>query len=404
MFGASIGRAGPLRVVFASHTANTGCGAENVLMGLVSELDRGRVEPVVLVPEEGGPMEAVLARAGVEVRRAPMRWWIGSPEQLARFPEGFEARVRAVRAVLKEIAPDLVVTNTCVIREAAEAARLEGLAHVWYSHEMLSRDPWLVAPQGASQAYADIAGLSRAVLCVSQACREEFLAAAPGVEPSLVEVAHTGIPAIEPGDDEAARRKLLDAAGFPPQAVVACFVGVLSKRKGVPELAECAVRLAGENPLLRFVLVGPDGGAADAFKARVEGTAARAACAWIGARPDPMDFMRGADMLVLPSLSDPFPLVVQEAMHLARPVVATASGGASELVLDGVTGVLTPVGEVDALASAVARLAGDSALRRAMGEAGRERIRSVFSREGYLDKMARLFERAAQGRQAGGAR
>lgn len=386
----------PLRVAFASHTANTGSGAENVLVGLVSELDKSRIRPVVLVPEEGGPMEEALARAGVETLRAPMRWWIGSPGQLERFPEGREERVRAMRRVLEALAPGLVVTNTCVVREAADAARELAIPHVWYCHEMLSGDPWFHTPDGAGAACAEIASLSRVVACVSGACRDGFLTAAPQIGPARVEVLHTGLSGLEPGGRERARRRLLELTGFAPGAVVACFAGAVSERKGAPLLAECVARLAGSVPELRFAVIGPDAGAAEGMLARLETTPARQALAWLGARPDAVELMRGADMLVLPSVFDSFPLVVQEAMHLGLPVAATASGGACELVEHGVSGFLTPVGDAEALTASMARLARDEALRRSMGRAGRERALTLFSRQSYLDKAASLFERAAQ--------
>lgn len=74
-------------------------------------------------------------------------------------------------------------------------------------------------------------------------------------------------------------------------------------------------------------------------------------------------------------LPEPFGQVVTEAMAAGLPVVAADAGGPSLIVADGVDGLLTPPGDVEALAAALVRLAGDPALRARLGEAGRRRAR-----------------------------
>jgi glycosyltransferase involved in cell wall biosynthesis len=85
-----------------------------------------------------------------------------------------------------------------------------------------------------------------------------------------------------------------------------------------------------------------------------------------------------ADVFVLPTLADCFPLVVQEALAAGLPVVATAVGAIGEAVLDGVTGLLVPPGDARALAGAVYTLAQDPALRASMGAAGRRMAEERF--------------------------
>jgi len=380
------------RVLFASHTANVGCGAENVLISLVTALGAAGVHPVVVVPEGGGPMEEVLAHAGVEVRRSPLRWWIGNPGQLAEFGGDWDARVVSMCGLLRELAPDVVVTNTCVIKEAAAAARLLNLPHVWYVHEMLSRDASLKALQGPEAAYRDIASLSQTVLCVSHAVREEILQTTPAAS-SLCrfEVIHTGINPLGWEDHSAARRLLLERTGFCGQDVIACFVGVLSQRKGVLALVDAAQQLQHKAPNLRFALVGPDGGEEAALRAALERFGLQGRVALLGHSDTPLPLMQGADIVVLPSLADPFPLVAHEAMHLGKPLVATASGGVQEIVEEGVTGYLVPVGDIAAMADRLCALAKDKALRQRMGQAGLTRVRSRFDLQTYVSRVGALL-------------
>jgi glycosyltransferase involved in cell wall biosynthesis len=91
---------------------------------------------------------------------------------------------------------------------------------------------------------------------------------------------------------------------------------------------------------------------------------------------------------VLPStLPDPLPTVVLEAMAACRPVVATAHGGALEMVADGETGYLIPYNDAEQAFLIMEPLICNHDLRVDMGTKGGERVRSLFSREAYKTKM-----------------
>jgi glycosyltransferase involved in cell wall biosynthesis len=116
-----------------------------------------------------------------------------------------------------------------------------------------------------------------------------------------------------------------------------------------------------------------------------------AGCHFVGRRASPSPFFRGADIFVLPTRGDAFGIVFLEAMAHGTPVVASAVGGVPEVVEDGVTGVLAPPGDPDAFAEAIGRLAGDPALRRRLGEAGRRRLAERFSIPRAMEGMAAAY-------------
>jgi glycosyltransferase involved in cell wall biosynthesis len=93
----------------------------------------------------------------------------------------------------------------------------------------------------------------------------------------------------------------------------------------------------------------------------------------LGYREDVPALLAAADIFALPSFFEGLPMSVIEAMLTALPVVATRVRGPREQVEDGSTGLLVPPRDVAALAAALARLAGDAALRARMGQAGRDR-------------------------------
>ena len=109
----------------------------------------------------------------------------------------------------------------------------------------------------------------------------------------------------------------------------------------------------------------------------------------VGERDDVPALLATASVFVLSSRSEGLPISVIEAMAAGLPVIASAVGGVGEQVEDGVTGLLVPAGDVDALADALERLLADPELRRSMGEAGRARAEELFDlpkfRQAHLD-------------------
>ena len=101
----------------------------------------------------------------------------------------------------------------------------------------------------------------------------------------------------------------------------------------------------------------------------------------LGYRHDVARLLRGADVFCLPSHFEGLPMSVIEAMLTGLPVVATDISGPREMVLEGETGFLVPPMQAAPLAGALRRLAGDPALRRRMGEAGRARALDLYAED-----------------------
>jgi hypothetical protein len=176
---------------------------------------------------------------------------------------------------------------------------------------------------------------------------------------------------------------------------VVCFVGTLANHKGVLSLLDAAPLVLERFPEVRFALAGADGGAGDVVERRLRQEPAGRAFRLLGFRKDAADVIASSDVFVLPSLADSMPLVVLEAMLAGKPVVATRSGGAAEMVVDGETGFLVPVGDPAALARAVLALLEDPERMTAMGRRGKERARTVFGQEQYIRNFERVFDQLA---------
>lgn len=110
-----------------------------------------------------------------------------------------------------------------------------------------------------------------------------------------------------------------------------------------------------------------------------------------GFRDDVQELMRAADVFAMPSFAEPFGVVYLEAMATGLPVVSLDTGGTPEVVEHGSTGLLSPRGDVDALAANLVRLLTDEALRRAMGAAGRRRLEERFTPGHLAADLERLY-------------
>ncbi len=104
--------------------------------------------------------------------------------------------------------------------------------------------------------------------------------------------------------------------------------------------------------------------------------------------------MRALDILLLPSLEEPFGRSLIEAMALEVPVLATDVGGPAEIVDDGVEGYLLPPAQPAAWASAVRRVADSADGGRGMGRAGRARVLREFTSDVHREAMLAVYERA----------
>jgi glycosyltransferase involved in cell wall biosynthesis len=151
-------------------------------------------------------------------------------------------------------------------------------------------------------------------------------------------------------------------------------VGRLHAQKAHDVLLEAFARLS---PVLADWRVGIVGGGEEEkalrAQAKVLGIAER--IDWHGEVADPSVFYRAASIFVLPSRSEGMPKALMEAMTCGLPViVSNASPGPLDLVKDGETGLVVPVGDVCALAKAMELLANDAALHKRLGDAGRRRV------------------------------
>jgi glycosyltransferase involved in cell wall biosynthesis len=194
-----------------------------------------------------------------------------------------------------------------------------------------------------------------------------------------------------PADRTRARAEL-GATG--PGDVVVGAVGRLVVEKGYRELFTAACALRDPLPAARFAVIGPDDtDKADALTATDVAGAEAAGVRFLGARDDVDRLYAAMDVFVLASHREGFPRAAMEAAAMGVPAVATHVRGCRQVVDHGVTGLLVPPHDPEALARAINRLVTDAGLRTAMGEAARERAARCFDQQRCIDTTLAVYDR-----------
>jgi glycosyltransferase involved in cell wall biosynthesis len=199
-------------------------------------------------------------------------------------------------------------------------------------------------------------------------------------------VVHTLPPRMEPSRDESVER----VRGGPGvgAAPMVLYAGKVSPGKGIHVLLEAADTIRAAVPGARIVVAG---------KGSLPGPG-RPGVEVLGALPQPDLFTlyRAADVVVVPSIwAEPLSRVLLEAMSFGRPVVATTVGGTPEAVEHGVTGLLVPSRDAEALAKAVIELLLDPDRRARMGTAARRRASEVFDETRLVAELEAVYAWAA---------
>jgi len=116
-------------------------------------------------------------------------------------------------------------------------------------------------------------------------------------------------------------------------------------------------------------------------------------CVFVGKQARIVDYLCASDILLLPSEQESFGLAALEALACELPVIASRVGGLPEVVDDGETGFLSPVGDVDKMADDAVRLLSDKKLRRQMGRRARELAISRYSTDRIIPQYIEFYER-----------
>jgi glycosyltransferase involved in cell wall biosynthesis len=211
-----------------------------------------------------------------------------------------------------------------------------------------------------------------------------------GINPEKLRLLYNGIDLEEFPFVAKRSARFCDRYGWGRDTIIVGMTGQMNEKKGHKDLLVAAQTICDQNPHVRFVIGGKKHG--PYFEELIEfvhSANLSDRVIFSGWEPRVRDFFQAIDVLALPSRHEEgFGLVIAEAMATGRPVVVTRSGGAAEVVEDGVMGLVIDRACPSELADALQTLISSAELRSAMGQAGRRRVENRFD----LSKQSRSFQ------------
>lgn len=345
----------------------------------------------------------------------------GVPVELATANAAVQTLGTDLEIVTDVAGADVVHSHTWYANFAGHlAGLLHGIPHIVTAHSLEPLRPWKAEQLGGGYAVSSWIEKSAyegaaAVIAVSAGMRQDILRSYPALDPADVRVIYNGIDveAWHPVQDP----ELLAGLGIDAAKPSVVFVGRITRQKGLPYFLRAAELLP---PEVQVILCA---GAPDTpqIMAEVEELvrglqATRDGVVWIDrmlSRHELCTVLTAATTFVCPSIYEPLGIVNLEAMACGAAVVGTATGGIPEVVVDGVTGRLVPIEQVQDgtgtptdperyvadLAAVLTEVVSDPERAAAYGAAGRERATNDFSWARIAEQTAALYaEVAGRGR------
>ena len=343
-------------------------------------------------------------------------------EEITYGTEGkFKAALQALSLNLTQVKAltgiDIVHTHTWYVSMAGYLAKkLYKVPFVLTTHSLEPLRAWKAEQLGGG--YAMSSWMERtaildadAIIAVSEGTRADILRAYPDVKANRIHVIYNGIDLVE--YQKTSETKALTDYGIDPVKPYVLFVGRITRQKGVTHLVDAIRYLPRETQVVLCAGAPDSPEIAAELRQKVESARRHhQRIIWIEkmvTKQEAIQLYGNARVFCCPSVYEPFGIVNLEAMACRAPVVASATGGIKEVVVEGETGYLVPFDQDSVtgfplhperfardLAAAINRLLEDPEKCRQFGDAGRRRAEKTFSWTAIAQQTIRLYEQLIQ--------
>jgi glycosyltransferase involved in cell wall biosynthesis len=378
-----------MRIAFLTHYTEL-YGANLSLLNLIDGLRPYGHTPAVICPERGDLLDA-LARRGVDAAVVRFAWWAVPRPTPRGAAKRFLTNLRRLPTLVQQLRDwktDLIYSNSSVFCVGALAAARLGLPHVWHIREFGDRD-YDLFPDAGRSVFRRTLLTADATVFVSRALKEALL---HGRNPASAHVIYNGV-AAEAVFDE--RHRKAESLRGRRQPFTFVLVGRFRDSKGQESAIRALAQLAGKHQEVRLLLVGGAGQTGDQdyltqCRQLVQALRLSDRVEFWGYIPEPERAYLAADAALMCSRNEAMGRVTVEAMSACRPVIGFESGGTTELIDNGRTGLLYRGGP-DALADKMALYVATPDLARSHGEHAWQAARGRHSTEVYAAQIEGLL-------------
>lgn len=372
-------------------------GAERHLSTIMPALARRGWPVSVYCANRLGAFAESVRRDGVEVIGPPIEATAGTTSRGVRLAYSLLAGARLIR-VMRRIRPEIVhfyLPEPYIL--GAPIALLQGVPIRIMSRRGLNLYQGLWP--GVRWVEQKLHPQMTAVLANSRRVVDELLD--EGCDPSRVGLIYNGV-ALDRFSRCLDPRAIRSSLGISSDEFVVTVVANLVPRKRHVDVLDALSRAAHSLPEPWTLLcVGRDDGCLAELKDHAAGLGIAGKVRFLGERADVVEVLQASDLGLLASLDEGFSNAILEFMAAGLPVVATDVGGNSEAVVDGLTGLVVPPCQPNALAEAIVRIASDPGWAAELGAAGRRRVEGLFPLQTCVDRYEALYQSLLAGEGVG---
>jgi len=385
-----------IKVLIFSHSSGLG-GAERSLITLVRDLIQTYNTEITVVLPDVGPSVEILQKSGAEVLFAPIHLWcttgeIPNPNVIINNRNQFFDWLIEHREDLLALNPDVVITNTIVIPWGSVAAALLKRPHIWMINEFGELDHGFKFFLPFKQILKIIEKSSDLIVTRSNAIKDTLF---PHLKGDQVKTIYRSIdlPEVVTGTQNTPPEHFQIAA-----ACSLALIGTIRESKGQEDAVRAVIELIKHrNRQVELVMVGQAEEPYRDYLVRLaEENGIEKYIHFLPFQENVRSIIDQADIILVCSRMEAVGRVTLESMLLEKPIIATNTGGTSEMIDEGETGLLYEPGNIHQLADQIEKLMDNPEFRQKFAKNGAEFARTTFTKENYAGEFYTLFQHLTQ--------
>ena len=369
-------------------------GGQEYLVNLLKNLDRNRFNPICVSlskefpirewQEIGVKIESVKVSEKMFTSARINPWRVFT--KLFFVPFWFVLFTRELKGLIERNKIHLVHANgEMPFILSFLITKILGIPIIFHIHNMMELRLDRVLSFVSGKLFAD------KVFVVSKAAVRKFIKEIGANKKVLVVYNGVDLNKFDSLIDENRVKKIREELGVEKDERIVVSVGSLLKSKGHRYFLKAASKVLSLFPKTKFVLVG-EGPCRGELEDFVKEENLSNNVIFTGFRDDIPEIMATMDILVNPSImAESFGMAITEAMAMKKPVIATDIGGPSEIIQNGICGILVPPKDLDALAKAISSLLDDGKRREGMGVRAHDRVNRFFDIKGNVKVVQEVY-------------